>query len=80
MSDLELEMLLYRPPVKPIDTPAVDWDEVRLELKKKGVTKVLLWEEYRERNPIALSYSQYCRQYDLWLKTQRISMRQEHKA
>lgn len=30
------------------------------ELQRKGVTKALLWEEYRQTNPDGYSYSQFC--------------------
>lgn len=69
-------------------TPAVtrrfeqpDWPTIHLELKRKGMTKQLLWEEYREANPErAYSDSQYCERYRQWVKKQRRSMRQTHRA
>ncbi len=58
-----------------------DWVEVHQELKRKGVTKLLLWEEYTQQYPNrCYSYSQYCTLYLEWLKKQRRSMRQTHKA
>jgi transposase len=58
-----------------------DWHEVRLELSRKGMTKQLLWEEYVQANPSShYSYSRYCRHYSAWLKKQKRSMRQVHKA
>jgi hypothetical protein len=30
------------------------------ELRKRGVTRQLLWEEYRKENPEGYSYSQFC--------------------
>ncbi len=82
MNDGELEAILYPAPVNSVDTPkaSFDWDEARLELAKKGVTKQLLWEEYCQSTPQPLSYSQYCRRYELWLKAQRLSMRQHYTA
>ena len=57
------------------------WTEVHQELKGKGVTKHLLWEEYAQQYPNrCYSYSQYCERYLHWLKKQRRSMRQIHKA
>lgn len=57
------------------------WTEVHLELKKKGVTKQLLWEEYTQQVPNrCYSYSQYCARYADWLKKQKRSMRQTHRA
>jgi transposase len=58
-----------------------DWADVRKQLTMKGVTKHLLWEEYTQQFPnCCYSYSQYCDRYLHWLKKQRRSMRQHHKA
>ncbi len=58
-----------------------DWTEIYRELKRKGMTKQLLWEEYTQQYPnSSFSYAQYCRLYRDWLKKQRRSMRQTHKA
>tara|TARA_R100000687_G_C6453815_1_gene166644 strand:- start:2049 stop:2708 length:660 start_codon:yes stop_codon:yes gene_type:complete len=58
-----------------------NWAEVHQELKGKGVTKHLLWEEYAQQYPNrCYSYSQFCDRYLDWLKKQRRSMRQIHKA
>lgn len=57
------------------------WIEVHQELKRKGVTKHLLWEEYTQQFPNrSYSYPQYCFLYQDWLKKQKRSMRQTHKA
>lgn len=58
-----------------------NWVEVHQELKRKGVTKHLLWEEYTQAYPNrSYSYPQYCFLYQDWLKKQQRSMRQIHKA
>lgn len=58
-----------------------DWQEVHRELKRKGMTKQLLWEEYCEVYPHnAYSYPQYCHRYRDWRNRQKRSMRQQHKA
>ena len=58
-----------------------DWVEVHQELRRKGVTKHLLWEEYTQAYPnSSYSYPQYCFLYQAWLKKQKRSMRQTHKA
>ena len=57
------------------------WPEVHQELKKKGVTKNLLWQEYTQQYPNSCySYSQFCDRYLHWFKKQKRSMRQSHKA
>lgn len=58
-----------------------DWPVMHQELKRKGVTKQLLWEEYTQQYPNrCYSYSQYCDRYLNWAKKQKRSMRQTHKA
>jgi len=58
-----------------------DWSTMHQELKRKGVTKQLLWEEYTERYPNrCYSYSQFCDRYRRWRAQQKRSMRQQHKA
>jgi transposase len=45
------------------------------------MTKNLLWQEYTQQYPNrCYSYSQYCDRYLHWLKKQKRSMRQQHKA
>ena len=58
-----------------------DWSTIRKELTGKGITKNLLWEEYTQQYPNrCYSYSQFCDRYMRWLKKQKRSMRQVHKA
>ncbi len=62
------------------DKRAPDWAEVHLELKKKHVTKQLLWEEYKTGEPTGYQYSAFCRHYAAWASKLQLSMRQEHRA
>jgi len=58
-----------------------DWVSVHQELRRKGVTKHLLWEEYTQSYPNrSYSYPQYCFLYQAWVKKQQRSMRQVHLA
>jgi len=58
-----------------------DWPAIQQALKRKGVTKQLLWEEYTEQYPNrCYSYSQFCDRYQRWLQRQKRSMRQIHRA
>lgn len=51
------------------------------ELKRKGMTKRLLWEEYHTQyQACAYGYTQFCEYYTRWLGTQKRSMRQHHIA
>ena len=57
------------------------WTDVHMELKKKGLIKQLLWEEYTQQYPNrCYSYSQFCARYADWRKKQKRSMRQVHRA
>ena len=57
-----------------------DWVDVHQELRRKGVTKHLLWEEYTQTYPNrSYSYPQYCFLYQEWVKKQKRSMRQTHR-
>lgn len=58
-----------------------DWAWVHQELKRKGVTRQLLWEEYAQHYPNrCYSYSQFCERYTHWRGLQKRSMRQTHEA
>ncbi|MFH0925545.1 MAG: IS21 family transposase [bacterium] len=50
------------------------------ELKKKGVTVQILWEEYRRNNPEGYSRSHFFKLYNEWGKTLHPALRMEHKA
>ncbi len=50
------------------------------ELKRKGVTLQLLWQEYKDVHPDGYQSSQFCEYYYRWKKKLNISMRQTHKA
>ncbi len=58
-----------------------DFPTIHQELKHKGVTKHLLWQEYRQCHPDdGYSYAQFCHRYRLWAGCQQRSMRQVHRA
>lgn len=81
LDDVELESRLYpREVILGGKGATPDWALASLELRRKGVTRQLLWQEYIEQNPGGLSYSRYCELYYVWVKKARLSMRQEHKA
>jgi transposase len=57
-----------------------DWALVHRELRKKGVTRQLLWEEYRAAEVQGYRYSQYCERYRRWTKALTPVLRVPHKA
>jgi len=57
------------------------FEKMHLELKKKYVTKQLLWEEYRVAFPDNhYGYTHFCNLYKAWQKQTNVSMRINHKA
>jgi len=50
------------------------------ELKRRGVTLKLLWEEYIEKNPDGYSYAQTAWHYRVWRQASKATMHMEHKA
>ena len=77
-----LETLLYPPPTAVLAErrPVPDWGEVHRELKRKHVTRRLLWLEWRAANPDGWGYSQYCQHYQDWLDRQDVVMRLSYRA
>ena len=83
MSNNELEQLLFPSPNLSARHGRVmpDCAAMHQELKRKGVTKQLLWEEYKQAHGDAgYQYSQYCGYYREWRAQQKRSMRQLHLA
>jgi len=50
------------------------------ELKKKGVTLYLLWQEYKKEYPEGYGYSRFCYHFQVWRALSPLSMHIEHKA
>ena len=57
-----------------------DFAKINRELRKKHITRQLLWEEYKEQYPEGMGYTQFCYHLSQWQKKLNISMRQIHKA
>ena len=49
----QLEQMLYRPvrDKVPAGSHEVEWSEVHKELKRKNMTRYLLWDEYKQQHP-----------------------------
>ena len=81
LDETAIERLLFPTGPRPdILRPVPAWPEVHGELRKKGVTLALLWEEYKARHPEGYHYSRYCDLYRAWATKLDLSMRQEHRA
>ena len=53
--------------------------EYAKRLKKRGMTKQLLWEEYRKTHPDGYRYSQFCHHFGIFLESGEVTMRQPHE-
>lgn len=82
LSDRDLEHRLYppQPSASARQVPQPDWAYMHTELRRKGVTLALLWQEYREVHPDGYGYSQYCSRYSEWEGKLTPVMRQRHPA
>jgi transposase len=82
VDDAELERRLFTPagfhdgPTKPLP----DCAKLHEELKRRGVTLMLLWEEYRAEHADGYGYSRFCDLYGDWRQRITPTMRQTHVA
>ena len=60
--------------------PEPNWAELALELRKPGVTLLILWEEYRAIHPGGYGYSRFCDLFRSFERRLSPTMRQEHVA
>ena len=57
-----------------------DWAHVHAELRRKGVTLSLLWQEDKAEHPDGLQYSQFCERYRAFRQGVDGVMRHNHRA
>jgi transposase len=82
LDEATLEQRLFPPlSVRGASTPLVpDWSQMHHELKRKGVTWLLLWQEYKAAQPEGFQYSRFCQLYRAWASKLDLVMRQDHRA
>ena len=82
LDEAELERKLFPPPpLIPFELrPIPNWPEIHQELRRKGMTLFLLWEEHRQVNPDSFQYSWFCEHYNQWAGKLDLVMRQHHRA
>jgi len=83
LSDAVLEAMLYASAGRPQGSRGKtepDWTGVHHELRRPGVTLMLLWEEYRQAEPDGYGYSRWCELYRTWEGRLSPTMRQAHPA
>jgi hypothetical protein len=68
LDDAELERKLFTPPFASTEAlrPQPEWTRIHAELRRPGVTLLLLWEEYRAGQPEGYGYSRFCDLYAAW--------------
>jgi len=54
--------------------------EFEKQLRQVGVTRKLLWEEYREAYPQGYGYSQFCEHLHRWRQAPQVVMHLKHEA
>jgi hypothetical protein len=71
LDDAALERKLFAPAGynPPRSKPLPDWGHIHAELRRRGVTLALLWEEYRGHHPDGYGYSRYVAAAVMWRKT-----------
>jgi transposase len=77
---LEQRLFPPSPAIRPFTPRAPDWPTVHHELKRKGVTLFLLWQEYKATTPEGFQYSWFCQAYRAWASKLTLVMRQNHRA
>lgn len=82
LNDTTLERLLF--PASREVTQVVraepNWAHVDQELRRKGVTRALIWQEYRAEHPDGYGYTWFCVHFDAWKRRTSPTMRQSHAA
>jgi len=82
MTDTGLERLLFptASDVMAAGRHEPDWSKVDRELRRPGVTRTLLWQEYRAEHPDGYGYTWFCVHFEAWKGRAAPTMRQSHAA
>jgi transposase len=80
LDDDALEAILFTPTPEKVTREQPDFAYLQRELRHKGVTLQLLFDEYRESHPDGYGYSQFCKLYAAWKRHLDVVMRQDHLA
>lgn len=81
LDDEQLEARLYPKVAAAEARPEPQYSMLHKELRRKGVTLRLLWQEYRAEHPDGgLEYSAFCERYRRWRQHLDVVMRQSHEA
>ncbi|NVM24094.1 MAG: IS21 family transposase, partial [Desulfobacterales bacterium] len=83
MADSELLRMVEKPRIEKsakYRQLAQYFPHIVMELKRKGVTLQLLWQEYKQKHPEGLQYSQFCYHFQSWKNGSEVRMHIKHKA
>jgi transposase len=82
LDDTSLEGFLFSPSESQSceNRPMPDWAYIHSELRRKAVTLMLLWQEYKQQYPDGYQYSRFCELYGQWKGKIDPVMRQVHIA
>ena len=70
---------LYPSAAHTVAVPLPDFAAMRAELAKKGVTLLLLWQEYKAAHPDGLQYSAFCERYAVFRQSHDVVLRQTYR-
>jgi len=82
MDEAALQRRLLAAPERPRNQVQPDYGRLHQELRRKGMTLMLLWEEHRAdyADQQTYGYTQFCENYRRFAKQLKRSMRQVHRA
>jgi transposase len=82
VDETALERRLLVAPERPRDHVQPDYGRLHQELRRKGMTLMLLWEEHRadHAGEQTYGYTQFCENYRRFAQQLKRSMRQVHRA
>jgi transposase len=80
LSDAELERRVYRRPGETTGPRCArpNYAEVAKQLARKGVTRRLLWSEYRDQHADGIGYSVFCDELTAFLADRDLAYRHDH--
>jgi transposase len=74
------QRLFPTPPPVTVVRPAPDWPQVYADLKRKGMTLTLAWQEYKAVHPAGYQFSWFSDAYRRYVGQLDITLRQNHSA
>lgn len=77
---LEQQLFPVQAPASQRQQALPDWSVIHQELRKSGVTLMLLWQEYKTNHPDGYQYSWFSDRYREWRTHLDVVMRQNHAA